>query len=187
GLDITLMDSPGLDGDKRATRATLEEASNADLLLWVSQANQPAKALDKSLFDEWDAYFKENLKRKKPPVVLVTTHNDLLKPKDSWQPPYDLTDMNNKKVQSIVEASSYTHDALGLPEDTPVLPIALKPGEAPYNIEALRELLLASSRDARAAQLNRERLDAADSVASVKKSMSQAAGLVTKGVKLIFR
>jgi predicted GTPase len=186
-IDVTLMDSPGLDGNKGVTSAMLGEAAKADLLLWVSQANQPAKALDKDLLTEWDSYFKENLRRKKPPVLLVTTHNDMLKPQTSWQPPYDLNDTNNKKVQSIIAASRYTRDALELPEGTPVVPIALKPGEAPYNIDALRDVLIELSAEARAAQLNRERLDAAGTLAAVTKTLSQTASLASNGVKLIFR
>jgi predicted GTPase len=186
-LTITLMDSPGLDGNNRVARSLLEEATKTDLLIWVSQANQPAKSLDKKLLDEWDHYFNKNLRRKKPPVLLVTTHNDMLKPKGSWHPPYDLNDMDDKKAQSIVTASRYTRETLGLADDAPVVPIALKPGEVPYNIDTLRDILLSLSREARSAQLNRERLDASDRMALVSKTLSQTVGLASEGIKLIFR
>jgi len=186
-VDIILKDSPGLDGKEAVTAALLEEASRADLLLWLSQANQPAKALDKQLMGEWDRYFNENLGRKKPPVILVTTHNDMLKPEHSWQPPYDLNDAENKKAQSIVAASRYTRETLGFTDDKAVVPIALRPGEPPYNLDVLRDTLIDMSSEARAAQLNRERLDAASSMAIVSKALSQAGGLAGEGVKLIFR
>ncbi len=186
-VDITLMDSPGLDGNKRVTSTILEEATKADLLLWVSQANQPAKALDKALLSDWETYFKENLRRKKPPILLVTSHNDRFKPNASWQPPYDLNDTNNKKAQLMAAACRYTRDALELPEGSLVIPIALKPGEAPYNIDALRDQLIALSGEARAAQLNRERLDASGTSAAVPKTFSQTASLASESVKLIFR
>lgn len=186
GIDIILMDSPGLDGTRANADALLKEATKADLLLWLSQADQPAKALDKQLMDDWDQYFMANLGRKKPPVLLVTTHNDMLKPQHSWQPPYDLDDVESKKAQSILAASRYTREALGL-ADIMVVPIALRPGETPYNVDVLRDILVTMSSEARAAQLNRERLDAARSMAIVSKTLSQAAGLANEGVKLIFR
>jgi predicted GTPase len=186
-VDIILKDSPGIDGNKAGTAALLEEASNADLLLWLSQANQPAKSLDKQLMDEWDQYFDINLKRRKPPVLLVTTHNDMLKPQQSWQPPYDLDDSGNKKAQSIVAASRYTREKLGLSDDSLVIPIALRAGESPYNIDSLRDILIDMSSEARAAQLNRERLDAAGSRAIVSYTLSQTLGLASEGIKLIFR
>ncbi|MEH6626591.1 MAG: GTPase [Motiliproteus sp.] len=187
GLDITLMDSPGLDGNKRLSSNLLEEASKADLLLWLSQANQPAKALDKDFMNEWDSYFDTHLSRKKPPVLLVTTHNDMLKPQHSWHPPYDLTDTEDRKAQSIVEAYRYTQEALGLEDGVPVVPIALKSGEAPYNIDVLQDFLVKLSGEARAAQLNRERLDGSDAATVVTKALLQTAGLASKGVMLIFR
>jgi predicted GTPase len=185
-LTITLIDSPGLDGNKHVANDLLEEAIKADLLIWISQANQPAKLLDKKLLDEWDHYFDKNLRRKKPPVLLVTTHNDMLKPQGSWHPPYDLNDMDDKKAQAIVMASRYTRETLGL-KDAPVIPISLKPGEVPYNIDALRDILFSLSTEARAAQLNRERFDASDRIALISKALSQTVGLASKGIKLIFR
>ena len=186
-LDIILKDSPGINSNKAATGALLKEAAKADLLLWLSQANQPAKALDKKLMDEWNQYFDDNLRRRKPPVLLVTTHNDMLKPLGSWQPPYDLDDTGNKKAQSIVAASRYTRKTLGFSDDSLVVPIALKSGEAPYNIDSLRDILIGMSTEARAAQLNRERLDAAGSMVIVSQALSQTAGLAGEGIKLIFR
>ena len=186
-VNIILKDSPGIDGAKAGTAALLEEASKADLLIWLSQANQPAKSLDKQLMDEWDQYFNINLRRKKPPVLLVTTHNDMLKPQHSWHPPYDLDNPRDKKAQSIVAAARYTRETLGLSDDSLVVPIALKQGEPPYNIDSLRYILIQMSSEARAAQLNRERLDAAGSMAIVSQALSQTAGLAGEGIKLIFR
>ena len=111
----------------------------------------------------------------------------MLKPKDSWHPPYDLNDMDDKKAQSIVTASHYTRETLGLADDALVVPIALKPGEVPYNIDTLRDILLTLGREARAAQLNRERLDASDRMALISKALSQTVGLASEGIKLIFR
>lgn len=201
-LDIILVDSPGLDGSKPIARALLQQATSADLLLWLCQANQPAKALDKALMVEWDQYFQQHLGRKKPPLLLLTTHNDRLPPPGNWQPPYDLgldSDSDNvnkstrdisagdKKARTIAAACNYTREALGLDDSVPVLPIALKPDAEPYNLNTLRELLLEVSDEARAAQLNRERFDAAQSVPLVATFLAQAASLARSSGKIIFR
>ncbi len=186
-LDLTLIDSPGLDGSVGVTSRLLEEASRADLLLWISQADQPAKALDEELMSQWNEYFGTHIGRKKPPVLLVTTHNDMLKPMHSWNPPYDLNNLTDRKAQSIAAASRYTRQVLGLADDSPVVPVAFKPGAKPYNIDALRDILIDLSSEARAAQLNRERLDSAGTVAIISKTLSQTVGLAEEGVKLIFR
>lgn len=190
-VDIVLKDSPGIDGSKATTKALLKEAAKADLLLWLSQANQPAKSLDKQLMDEWNQYFETHLKRKKPPVLLVTTHNDLLKPQQSWQPPYDLNNSENSKAQAMVAAARYTRQSLGLSEDCAVVPVALKPKQPAYNIDVLRDILIDLSAEARATQLNRERLDGADQKAALpailSQALSQTTGLAGEGIKLIFR
>lgn len=186
-LDLYLIDSPGLDGDKQTSRSLLEQAVKADLLLWVSQANQPAKALDQQFLAQWNDYFAEHMARKKPPIVLVTTHNDLLPPSGSWNPPYDLEDTGNKKVQSMMSALRYSHQSMGLSEQSPAVPVALSGADDAWNIDVLQQLLLSASAEARAAQLNRQRLDKDNTGAVMKMAMQQTAGLVKVGVKLAFK
>lgn len=187
GVEVDLTDTPGLDGSEKTSAALLEHAVKADLLLWLSQANQPAKALDVALLNDWDEYFANNLGRKKPPVLLITTHNDVLKPKHEWNPPYDLTDAENLKVKTIVAAAAYTREALGFADNATVIPISLKPGVEPYNTDSLREVLIALSGEARAAQLNRERLEAAQTAPVIRRALSQGIGLAGSAVKLVLR
>ena len=186
-VEIYLVDSPGLDGKKQTSKTLLNEAVNADLLLWVSQANQPAKALDKEFHQQWTDYFSEHLARKKPPILLVTTHNDRLFPADSWKPPYDLSDLGNKQVQSMMDALHYCHDAIGLSGDSRAVPVSLLPGEYSYNLDVLHTLLLAASDAARSVQLNRQRLDANSGSQIVSNAIGQTAGLIKVGVGLALK
>ncbi len=184
GLEVYLIDTPGLDGSKRTAKTLLEEAVRVDLLLWVSQANQPAKDLDRRFFAQWSGYFEEHLARKKPPLLLVTTQNDRLPPVDSWRPPYDLEDSGNSKVDSMLAALRYTHESIGLPEDSLAVPVALPADGEAYNLDVLLDLLVSASDEARAAQLNRDRLDADADAPRVMRALRQTAGLVKVGVKL---
>lgn len=187
GMDMYLVDTPGLDGKQRTSKVLLRESVQADLLLWVSQANQPAKALDKEFFEQWAAYFSENIARKKPPVLLVTTHNDRLFPLGSWKPPYDLADPENKQVQSMLAALQYCHEAIGLSGDSHAIPVSLQNGENTYNLDVLCDLLHAVSDEARAVQFNRQRLDAIAGSQLVRKAIGQTAGLLKIGAGLALK
>lgn len=183
-LEIYLIDTPGLDGKESTSKALLQAAVKVDLLIWVSQANQPAKALDKQFFEQWRSYFEKHLARKKPPLLLVTTHNDRLPPADSWHPPYDLADAGNRKVESMLAALRYTHESIGLSEDNLAVPVSLLPGEKSFNLDVLLDLLASASDEARATQLNRHRLDAGTGTPRVLKALQQTAGLLKVGSKL---
>ena len=183
-LEIYLVDTPGLDGRKSTTRTLIEETVKADLLLWVSQANQPAMDLDRQFFEQWSGYFEKHLARKKPPLVLVTTQNDRLPPVDSWHPPYDLADSGNSKVESMLAALRYAHESIGLLEENLAVPVALPGGGEPYNLDVLLDLLISATDEARGAQLNRERLNADSHAPRVLRAMRQTAGLVKVGVEL---
>jgi predicted GTPase len=186
-LDVHLIDSPGLDGGEATSKLLLREAVKADLLLWVSQANQPAKALDHQFLVLWNDYFADHLARKKPPIVLVTTHNDRLPPTGSWNPPYDLEDSSNKKACSMMAALRYSHEAIGLSAQSMAVPVALPPGSGAWNLDVLEQLMQRASSEARSAQLNRQRLDSDSSAAIMKKALQQTAGLVKVGVRLATR
>jgi uncharacterized protein len=184
-LDILLVDTPGLDGTDATENAILEEAVRADLILWTSQANQPAKDLDRKMMKRWTTFFDQNLPRRKPPVLLVTTHNDLLRPRNEWRPPYDLSESDDPKVRSMLEALHYTHEQLNLATDDPALPIALPPGDQPFNMGLLRDLLVSLGDQARAAQLNRQRIEAVTRTAGLSRTLQQTAGLIRFGRQLV--
>ena len=185
-LEIHLVDTPGLDGSEQVSKRLLEQAVNSDLLIWVSQATQQAKALDRQLIERWDAWFDRELGRKKPPLLLVTTHNDMLPPTNAWHPPYDMEDSDDPKVSSILGALAYTSRALGLDPATPAIPVAVTP-DSSFNVDTLKEVLLQVSGEARAAQLNRERIDAASSASVVARGLKQAGGALRSGYRLLKR
>ncbi len=84
----------------------------------------------------------------------------------------------------MMAALRYTHQSIGLPEESLAVPVSLLPGEESYNLDVLLELLISASDEARATQLNRHRLDADAGTPRVLKALQQTAGLVKVGVKL---
>ncbi len=187
GTELVLVDSPGLDGSDAASENLLAAAVQADLLLWVNAANKPAKALDHQFLLRWRDWSSANPRRRAPPLLLVTTHNDLLPPRGEWEPPYDLAAEDDPKAAAILDALEYSHQAVGFEAEDPALAIALPPAQPTWNIEVLQELLLEAAGQARSAQLNRERLTAADSGGPVLgQFLAQARGLVHLS-KQVFR
>ncbi len=182
-LDILLVDTPGLDGTSATVEVLLEEAVNADLLLWLCQANQPAKAVDKQMLDLIREHFAGAIDRRPPPLLLVTTHNDELPPVRDWSPPYTLEPAVEPKARHMLEALEYNREVLKL-EDGAAVVIALPPGDSPFNLDLLQRMLVTLSEDARAVQLNRERLDAAAGGSLVAAGLKSIPGLLKLGSKL---
>lgn len=188
GTELMLVDSPGLDGTAFASDTLLAAAAQADLLLWLNAANKPAKALDHGFLQRWRAWASANPRRLPPPLLLVTTHNDLLPPRAAWQPPYDLAAANSPKAESILAALEYSHQAIGFTPQEPALALALPPAQPPWNVDVLQDLLQEAAGQARSAQLNRERLEAASSGGPVLSALlAQARGLVHIGQQVLGR
>ncbi len=183
-LELFLVDSPGLDGKDETAAKLLQQAVNSDLILWLCQANQPAKNLDRELIEQINGHFDAHLQRKPPPVVLVTTHNDQLPPVSDWTPPYQLEPAEKPKARAMVEALNYNRQILGLADTTAMVAIALPPEGQAYHIDTVQNLLLELSQEARAVQLNRERLDAARSASLVSASLKTIPGLLRVGSQL---
>ena len=176
-LELELVDTPGINGEARIEDLLLEEATQGDLVLWLSQANQPAKELDSRLLMRWNAYFSGNIQRRKPPILLVTTHNDQLKPIAEWDPPYDLNESGIKKVATILNALHYTQQTLDLPRDSSAVPVSLAPDKDHYNVGTVKDLILGLSEDARASQLNKDRILAVKNQSFAKSTWDQFVGM----------
>jgi predicted GTPase len=176
-LELELVDTPGINSDSHVAKQLLHEAAQADLVLWLSQANQPAKELDRQLLQRWQAYFSQHIERRMPPILLVTTHNDQLSPKAQWRPPYDMNDISSRKVATMLQAIRYTQQALQLAEDSSVVAISVAPDKDSYNVGSVKDLILGLSEDARASQLNKDRVQAAQDAPLLKTVWGQLRGM----------
>lgn len=155
---IHLVDLPGLDGNSKTEKLLLEQASQADLLLWVLKANQPARALDVNFKVKLDSFYQqpENLYRKRPAIIALLNQVDRLPPLSEWTPPYDLNSSTADKAETIREALAYNQSLLQ-PEH--LLPLSLAPDKPHYNLTKLLQLLDQHYDQGLQTQLNRRRLD----------------------------
>lgn len=152
---VSLVDMPGL--GECTVSELLAHAERADLVLWVASATQPARGPDSQALDDFRAWARALLLRRAPPVVLALTHVDELRPANAWTPPYDVAAPAGPKARAIRAAIDAVASALDLSVDV-IVPVAMPPGRAPYNIDALWARIGADLDEARLVQLDRLRI-----------------------------
>ena len=89
-------------------------------------ARNPARQADVDMFKAVHSWFASNPDLKKPPIIVVATHIDLLSPAMEWSPPYDWRRGKRPKEVNIREAVAAITDQLG--DLSPVvIPVCARP------------------------------------------------------------
>ena len=132
----------------------LEEAAQADLILWVASAVRADRELDARALDAIREYFSKRPNRRRPPMLLVLSHVDRLRPMQEWKPPYDLADEANPKAASIRAAIDAAGGDLGFSADD-VVPACLDAKAGVYNVDAIWAEIMELMPEAQRAQLVR--------------------------------
>jgi len=128
------------------------EVLRCDLVLLVCTAMSAARDADRRMLDQLRAFYAGHPERLMPPVVVVVTHVDQLRPPGEWNPPYDLAHPSGTKARNIVEAVRAVEEDLGLTDRDLIVPVCLRPG-AEYNVEdGLAPAILTVLSGARAAR-----------------------------------
>jgi hypothetical protein len=146
-----LIDSPGIDAISPDT--LMAEAVTADLLLWVVPAHRADRARDRLVLTAVRDRYAALPDRRPPPLVVIATHVDKLRPPAEWAPPYDLADTARPKAVAMAEAIASIAADLGVPA-ADVVPVSLTP-PAVYNVDAVWSRIAAATPDARRAQVVR--------------------------------
>jgi predicted GTPase len=94
-------------------KSTRAAAQQSDLLLLVMHACNPARQADLELLQSLQTWFALRPDLKKPPILGVLTHIDLLSPAMEWAPPYDWQQSQRPKERHIQEAVSAVQEQLG--------------------------------------------------------------------------
>jgi predicted GTPase len=153
-LDLVVLDTPGLNAMGANQQLLLDACAKVDLIVWVVQANQAARAPDVAALKEIRDWFASRPEIKPPPMVLVMTHVDRLGPAREWTPPYDLVQAGAGKAGNIRLALEQVGTLLAF-GDQPMVPVALRLDEAPYNLPALWSAIGASLGQAQLTALDR--------------------------------
>jgi uncharacterized protein len=148
-----LIDSPGL-ADAQELPALIEAANSCDMILWVTSATRAAREIDAMALNAIRAHFSAEPNRRRPPMLLLLTHIDRLRPFQEWEPPYDLASPTRAKAQSIRAALEAAGAELGF-ASSEIVPVRIDVAVAPYNIDAVWVKIIELMSEAQRARLLR--------------------------------
>lgn len=142
-----IFDSPGCDSAHFGSRQIGDAAKDADLILWVSPANRPDRQSERECLDALRDFQSKQVGRRPPPLLVVVSHIDRLRPASEWNPPYDLTQPQNTKAAGISAAVRAIAADLAVPIEY-VIPVSLMEGRV-YNVDdALWAAILSQQEEA---------------------------------------
>jgi hypothetical protein len=129
-----ILDTAGYDapGDESPLQPLRQELLRCDLVLVVVSARTAARAADRRLLDEVRHMFQSQPDRLLPPLFVVLTHVDQLRPAQEWNPPYDVVRPATDKARNIADAMNVVAADLEVPLED-VVPVCLLPGRE-YNV-----------------------------------------------------
>ena len=134
GLTTALIfDAPGCDTALFTGKALRKAVMDADLILWVCAAHRPDRQLERTGLDGLRNEFAARLDRRPPPILVVVSHIDQLRPHREWQPPYDLHHPQGPKAVNIRAAVAAVAGDLAVPV-VEVIPVCLAEGRI-YNVD----------------------------------------------------
>ncbi|WP_081763344.1 GTPase family protein [Imhoffiella purpurea] len=132
GQELAIVyDTPG--SERLAYKSLHEVANAADIILWVSAAHSPERHSERQILDALRTAQTSRVDRRPPPMLVVVTHIDRLRPLREWQPPYDLTDPGDLKAMSIQAAVTAFAADFEVPIAS-VIPVCLAEGRI-YNVD----------------------------------------------------
>lgn len=142
GGSLTLLDTPGYDeagSSRKRFEETLQAVQQADLVLMVLDARNPARQTDVEILRSLDEWFEKHPQSKRPPALGVLTHVDLLRPPLEWSPPYDWQEPHSPKEKSIHEAVAHNREVFGSLL-AGIVPVCC--GSDPSRVDGVEEYLL---------------------------------------------
>lgn len=134
-----IFDTPGYGEKTSWLYDNREELDKTDLVILVCNANNAARSADRRFLQEFQQHFQNQPNRKIPPMILVVTHIDELRPIREWQPPYDIAEPNCVKAANIRAAMDAIQQDLSLFDDTAIVPVSFgnNNGMGSYNVDSL--------------------------------------------------
>lgn len=111
----------------------LEAALHCDMILLVISAVNAARDIDQLMLHAINETVSLNPRIKIPPVIVVMTHIDQLRPMREWKPPYNIADPDSLKSDMIRQSIDAIAKDLNINSDQ-IAAVCLAPGNL-YNVE----------------------------------------------------
>ena len=123
----------GREDDGQFLARSAEMVKHCDMVLLVISAVNAARDLDRKLLKKINETLSLNPRRRIPPVIVVLTHIDQLRPVREWNPPYNIAHPDSIKSTMIRQAIEGVGKDLNIQSDQ-IAVVNLAPGRQ-YNIE----------------------------------------------------
>jgi predicted GTPase len=151
GDELILWDTPGYEQANRADyrQTVLDYAHNADLLILVTPALDPALAIDQAFLKDLQQNI-DNL-----PIIVCVSQVDRLRPLREWQPPYNWLTGGGTKEVNIRECVQYRAELFGDLCDRIFPIVSQQPDMDPWGDEELSIALVESISPAKQLRLAR--------------------------------
>ncbi len=149
-----IIDSPGFEGEAEQIEELVKVAADSDLIVWVVDAGRADREHDRTALNAIRKYFAENTNRRRPPMMMVMSHIDRLRPFQEWAPPYDLAKGEQPKAKTIRAAMEAAGNDLDFVLED-IVPACLDDTVGRYNIDAIWARIAALLPEAQRAQLVR--------------------------------
>ena len=177
---IRLIDLPGIDGTPKTDELIIQQALEADLVLWILKANQPARDPDVLLLGKLNDYYLQNKNGslRKPPIIAVLNQIDSLLPESVDIQEVNLSELSDPRLTVIKEAIEYNEEIFAADE---IIPVCVSEIDYPVNVEYLANLIDQYLELGKNVQLNRKRID----TVSNQKLTSHIGRLKKSGVSLV--
>lgn len=140
-----IFDTPGFDGALFGSRVLEKTATEADLILWVTAAHRPDRHDERQRLDQLRSMLAHP-KRRSPPLLVVMTHIDRLRPIREWSPPYVLEPPAGTKAGQIAAAMAAVTEDLDV-DVARVIPVCLAEGKS-YNVDDALSAAMLGQQDA---------------------------------------
>ncbi len=162
---LMLVDTPGYDStasNDRGFGPSLDEITKADMILLVCSARTAARRADHDFLQRVRQFFQAHPHWKMPPVIVVGSFIDDLRPWHEWNPPYRWKDVNGRgnlspKEQAIQFFLEALRRDLELAPGDPVIPVCTHPDRTWNIAEGLIPTIAAYWDEARGVRDNRHR------------------------------
>ncbi|WP_413112178.1 GTPase family protein [Thaumasiovibrio sp. DFM-14] len=150
---LMLLDHPGT--TMAGLAQAVKSATDADVIVWVIKATQPARKVDVSFLRALRDFYVTHKERRMPPVIVVITHIDLLGPSEPLDS-LNFSHPESTKAEMVVDLVTYLKQTLPFADETWWIPVCTQSPEQ-FNIDTVEGALIERLDEANLVQMNRRR------------------------------
>ncbi len=148
---VKFVDHPGF---RHGESPDVDLIIGADMVLWTVALHRADRAPDAEAAEALRQWSSRQPGRRIPPIIVIPTHMDRLYLSGEWTPPNDWERGARAKERTAAAAVAAVREVLAWPEAR-LVPVMLREGLPPWNLEAVRAAMASARREAELTQISR--------------------------------